>query len=395
MKNIIIDQVTYSNKFSKEVQADKLHLLFLQSLPGSSSSLTSALLLAVILWNHIEKTTLLAWLSVIVITSFCGFFLFVFYKWLKPDSVTILKWERPYYIVLVAGTLTWGLGGTLLMLQLSATYQPIVFAFLIGLAGGSLSAFSAITKFTMTAVISSLGPVIIFFFSKGDLISIILAIAGTLFIGSAFYFIKILSKVMHRSFLLTYVLAQAKEEAEKIAQTDALTGMNNRRAFYDFASTQIEYCRRNDHPVSILLLDIDNFKQINDNRGHDAGDKTIKEVANIIMNNVRASDFCGRIGGEEFAVLLCNTTLQNACDVAEHIRKAIFLNAIEFSNHTIQVTASIGASTGLKTIDQLLKSADMAMYQAKRLGKNRVESIDPITRNPRLKTEQKSDPHKA
>jgi len=167
----------------------------------------------------------------------------------------------------------------------------------------------------------------------------------------------------------------AKEEALRLACTDPLTGMNNRRAFFDFGRVIEEQAQRAGLTYSIIVLDIDHFKVINDTLGHQSGDEVIKDVANAILGIVRASDIPGRIGGEEFAIILPNTSVEEAMPLADRLRTCIEKVTIVEGGKKRPVTASFGVadgSDGEVPIDKVINWADSAMYSAKQAGRNRV-----------------------
>lgn len=163
----------------------------------------------------------------------------------------------------------------------------------------------------------------------------------------------------------------------EMAMTDPLTGLLNARAYYDLCNQQINLSHRMMSTYSVLFVDLDHFKKINDTYGHVTGDVVLKQTANCLTDNLRKSDIVGRIGGEEFSIFLPNTDKQHAVILAETIRKYIELQKIDIGNGiSIQITASIGVSAeegfGVSTITELQKFADSAMYQAKHAGRNRV-----------------------
>jgi len=160
--------------------------------------------------------------------------------------------------------------------------------------------------------------------------------------------------------------------------TDALTGLHNRRYLERRLSEEIARSRRYGHPLSCLFIDADHFKLVNDLHGHSAGDQVLRELSLRVRECLRASDVATRFGGEEFALLLPQTDLVEALKLAERIRQRVQRNAIQTGNgNELAVTISIGVSE-LKEADQkdagdrLISSADAALYQAKRQGRNRV-----------------------
>lgn len=168
---------------------------------------------------------------------------------------------------------------------------------------------------------------------------------------------------------------QAEQKLREFAEKDALTGIMNRRKFYEVLEQESERATRYTRSLSLIMFDIDHFKVINDTYGHAAGDAVLKKTASVVLDQVRKSDFLGRIGGEEFAVLATETAVESAVALAQKIR-----SAIETTRHgTVgRITVSIGVSSyasGL-TMDEFVRRADEALYIAKNNGRNRVECYD-------------------
>jgi len=183
--------------------------------------------------------------------------------------------------------------------------------------------------------------------------------------------------------LLTYgnvsELARQAEALERLASVDGMTGLNNRRHFLVLAESEWSRFRRYGRPLALSMIDIDLFKSINDTYGHDVGDDVIKAVADILQKNKRTSDIAGRLGGEEFALILPESTLDRALAAAERLRQLVADGAINVEGHRLSVTISIGASAGdadMSGVDELLKQAGIALYEAKRSGRNRVCRVD-------------------
>jgi diguanylate cyclase (GGDEF)-like protein len=170
--------------------------------------------------------------------------------------------------------------------------------------------------------------------------------------------------------------ARLHRVVERQAVTDALTGLANRRQFYEVLGREYERAQRFGTPLSLILLDIDDFKQINDSRGHLAGDAVLHGVAATLAELIREIDMAARYGGEEFAILLPQTAQEGAALLAERLRREIASRPIRFGPDEIEgITASFGVAAGpedsMTQID-LIASADAALYQAKRDGKNHV-----------------------
>lgn len=169
---------------------------------------------------------------------------------------------------------------------------------------------------------------------------------------------------------------KAEQQLESLAKTDPLTGLHNRRSFMEIAERELARSARHGSPLAILMLDIDHFKAINDTHGHRVGDLALKEFAKLARQTLRGFDCIGRIGGEEFAVLLPQADLNQAMCAAERIRQLIERSPLSLEQGLpLQFTVSIGVaaiSDPSTNIDTLLNKADAALYQAKNAGRNRV-----------------------
>jgi diguanylate cyclase (GGDEF)-like protein len=169
-------------------------------------------------------------------------------------------------------------------------------------------------------------------------------------------------------------LEKANTELELIAAFDSLSGLLNRRSLFTRISIEIERSIRLDVPLTGLMIDIDKFKGINDNYGHQCGDMVIREIGARLQAGLRKYDYAGRYGGEEFFVVLSNSKEMQASGIAERFRKDIEDLKFECGGETIKVTVSIGAAryaTG-ESQESWIERVDRAMYQAKQTGRNRV-----------------------
>lgn len=171
-----------------------------------------------------------------------------------------------------------------------------------------------------------------------------------------------------------------REKLRKQAQTDALTGVNNRRRFFELAQKEFKRSLRYATPLTVMMIDIDHFKSVNDTYGHQIGDRTLKKIASIIKRSLRSSDAMGRIGGEEFAVFLPQTQGSDGARFAERLRAKIAQAPLPVaSQHTLALSVSIGVSElmpGDEKFQQLLHRADQGLYLAKSGGRNRVKFVD-------------------
>ncbi|TDJ16097.1 MAG: GGDEF domain-containing protein [Gammaproteobacteria bacterium] len=163
-------------------------------------------------------------------------------------------------------------------------------------------------------------------------------------------------------------------EAVNASARDPLTGVNNRSRFREVLDREVELSRRHGIPLSLIMLDVDRFKSINDAHGHLAGDVALKSIADCTLSCIRDSDILFRYGGEEFCIALANTSLSGARKLAERVRRALEILVVRASGTRLHVTASFGVATLGKEDDaaHLVEKADHSLYRAKALGRNRI-----------------------
>jgi len=162
----------------------------------------------------------------------------------------------------------------------------------------------------------------------------------------------------------------------RAANMDSLTQLYNKKYFIDALNKEFSFSRRNTQPLSLLMIDIDHFKAVNDNHGHMAGDLVLKSVGQYLMKNLRLENVAARYGGEEFAIILRNVHGEMAMVIAERLRKSIENERIVYRGKILQVTVSIGVATlegkNFETLEDLIRFADENLYEAKESGRNRI-----------------------
>lgn len=183
--------------------------------------------------------------------------------------------------------------------------------------------------------------------------------------------------------VLFYVstVSASQRALRRMATIDALTGLFNRRHLQELADKEIARHARHPDQLSFLLLDVDHFKQFNDRHGHDTGDRILARVSTVLAQTLREQDFIGRWGGEEFLVVLPGTGLVQAIQTAERIRCSVETHSWVFEDLEVSVTVSVGVSQyrSGENLSAAVARADMALYEGKRLGRNRVEvgAVEP------------------
>jgi diguanylate cyclase (GGDEF)-like protein len=171
-------------------------------------------------------------------------------------------------------------------------------------------------------------------------------------------------------------LAAERQRLATEASTDGLTGLANRRHLDEYLEEHFRIASRYGTPLSVMMVDIDHFKRVNDEYGHDVGDQVLREVALTLRETMREADLCARYGGEEFVVVMPSTGLEGATECAERVRAAVERRVMFASGNKLRVTVSVGVS-GYRGGEQpaagwMVKEADMALYEAKRNGRNQV-----------------------
>jgi diguanylate cyclase (GGDEF)-like protein len=279
------------------------------------------------------------------------------------------------------GLLTWFLIG----------YDPVLDATLVALLCGVTSINAQVYGTYVVAYYGQIG--ILWAVSAFGLLQVSSSqsaldfVAGlSVFISLTAYYTRAISKrllegirLQHANASLAAQLRTALRKVELDAATDALTGHWNRRALDDVLRQQVERRASSGRPFSILMLDIDFFKNINDEYGHMVGDDVLRAFAQRLREFLRSGDFCARFGGEEFVVVLPDTSLATAIEVGERIRKGI-AQAPLLTKPGVQATVSVGVATmeQEQSINELFAAADAAVYLAKNHGRNQVRSHMPM-----------------
>ena len=190
-------------------------------------------------------------------------------------------------------------------------------------------------------------------------------------------------------------LLEANERLRHMSQTDALTGLDNRRNLEDRLVEMFEHAKRLKEPFACVMCDLDRFKSVNDSHGHQAGDAVLKQFARILRDEVREIDRAGRYGGEEFMLLLPGTVLDAAVTFAERVRKQVETHTFTFEDISIRRTASFGVSAWphprIGNCEGLMRAADDALYVAKETGRNRVVRFDSDEFNEHIAAKDGSD----
>ena len=358
-----------------QVRTDKLQLLFHQSFLATFGSVGGALALSWLQRDLGNHEVIVPWLITLCVAGMVRLSLFWAYHRSALQYRTPARWEGVYWATLVFTAGTWGLGAFLLMSRDNLLSQAITLFFAIGMAGSAISAYSAYRSMTLVAIGLVLLPTTLGLLTGSSSEQRVLAFTTLAFSAFVVRATRELSHALQSLLRLRRELEIEHRIASNAARTDELTGLNNLRAFKEQADTMFTASRCNGLPLCALLVDIDHFKQINDTHGHATGDRVLQAVAQALKTTLREADLCGRLGGEEFGVLLTGTNLHEALQLAEKLRLAIQAIVVPMDNTALRVTISVGvaeAGAACADITTLLAQADAAMYHAKANGRNRV-----------------------
>lgn len=327
------------------------------------------------------------------------------YAMIWSDSVWAQQWMNPIFITLAATT---GIIFAFSFLNIRKLFPRLFFytsifcllfgttqLVLIGLDKQSISVATSIAFVMFFSVFTFYCAIISFHRGHRDAIYYLVATIATL-IGAGITALTVWAIIPYTiltyraaeiaistdALLLSMALAEQirrahkeKLQAQQLARIDMLTKLNNRRAFNEICSPIWHNAIRHKHKLCIILLDIDEFKLINDNHGHAAGDLVLKEVANVLHDAIREGDVLARWGGEEFAIMLPLTSLEDAVNMAERIRETVSSMPVTYGISKIKTTISSGVAqidSNTKSIEDLFTIADAGLYQAKQTGRNKV-----------------------
>jgi len=282
---------------------------------------------------------------------------------------------RVFFYSIIFSAFVWNFGFMSSIIYSPDNYEFIAISLIMGILTAGTVSLSSMYKVFVVYFILMITPISIIMLYMGEHSHY----GVLLFISIYIPTILMLAKSVNRSIVnyskLNEELNIKVEELNKISVTDVLTGIYNRRYFFESSKKLIDLSKRENATVSLLMIDIDYFKKINDTYGHIAGDMVLVELCKEINKMTRTSDIFARIGGEEFTILLYNTNLTKAKLIAQNICDTISSKEFIFEDKSIDVTISIGVSQlcdEISTLDELYMSVDLRLYEAKNEGRNRV-----------------------
>jgi len=363
----------------ERIRAERIRFVVAQSPRSILISPLAGAILAVAIWNAADHARIVAWVVGVTALAIPRLVSLRRLRTIELTGAGLRRAELWLGGPILAIALWWGVGGLFLLTPGNHTEQIVVFAFILMMAGGTGSTYPAHPGIVAPAVVAFAAPIAVVFVLDDDVPHIALAAAAALYVAVSFHAFHILGHFFERSHHLAHALEVEKAKVEELARVDFLTQVATRRAFCEVADAALRHADRYQRPVSMLVVDLDHFKDVNDRHGHAAGDAALRSVARQIREVHRATDTSGRLGGEEFGILLPETSIEEAVGIAERLRARIADHDLAHDGQPIHLTLSVGvaASRDGDTLDQLMARADAAMYDAKRAGRNRVATAEP------------------
>lgn len=359
-----------SPDISKAVEARAVAHLFDQLASASLVNVLLAALVAPALWGHAPAGLVVGWTAAVIVVSVVRLLLLRWYR--RTSAPAPARWRRRFLLVAAASGLIWGLAAPLFVpITPSLPVLALVIA-LAGLAAGALPNLAVVLHVYLIFLGVTLMPLAITYFQFGDEIRVLIGAMTVLYAAALATSGRMYNHYLRYAYELTARLNEANRDLDHLSRHDPLSGLKNRATLESALHHELERSARYGSQCALIMLDIDHFKRINDNHGHEVGDRVIVAVGERIAAECRRTDQAARWGGEEFMLLLPETSLMGAQTIAERLRQRIA--AAEFDN-VGPVTASLGvavSSTGEQP-SALLKRLDDALYAAKQNGRNRVE----------------------
>ena len=369
---------------AEHIRGERVRFVFIQSALPIVFSPLSAIILSFTLWNSVDRQVLTWWtagllaLCVVRVGTNIGFARAV------AGESEIRRWERIFIASIMLVDLWWGFGSLLLLSPHELLIvDAVVFAFVMLMAGGHAASYAAHPFTVVAGVLCLVVPITVDFALKPDTFHRAMAFVSVMFVAASLRSIRTLGYFFGRTYRLAHELKEEKAKAEENARTDFLTGLQNRRAFYEDGERLLRSLELSGRPAAVLMFDIDHFKQINDRYGHAGGDVAIRAVAELIRGQLPVGDLAARLGGEEFALLLPDVKLEEAVATAEKVRDACEHMVVDFQGQKIAFTTSVGVAAlhAGNTLDGWIAHADAALYRSKQEGRNRVSTELPESAN--------------
>tara|TARA_R110001583_G_scaffold145698_1_gene297684 strand:- start:7990 stop:9087 length:1098 start_codon:yes stop_codon:yes gene_type:complete len=325
--------------------------------------------------------------SILLLWFFCQTFIAIyrfhnakmFSKYLLSEEHKKIKTNETVFIFLiVAQSILWTISSILVLIYAPQPFEFVMFIVIIGVITASVLSMSSLYKAYLIFFFTMITPQILIMIYYGEHQHIGLVFFIAIYIPATILLSKSMLNTRIAGIEAQELIEKSAEAFRQLSITDNLTNIYNRRYFFEMAHNKILSANREQKTLCLLMLDIDLFKNINDSYGHQGGDYILKKLVDEIKIIIRKSDIFARVGGEEFVILLDDTSLKGAQVIAEKIRSAIENKHFNYNALAIKTTLSIGISELNKEnidIEGLYKKADKHLYMAKKQGRNKVCSL--------------------
>jgi len=337
-----------------------------------AGNLTASLMLVFLIHSAVDNRIALSWLGLHTGFNLIRFLLTVRYRSrvLQTEDEINARYRHYRRMIVVSG-LIWGLSAFLLFPANAIEYQLLYLLVIVGFTATAMSLVNILPKAYPLLLLLIFAPIYFRLAHATTEFSVSLSLVLTFFI----LFMLAAAQAFRRN------LIEAIELRIKLRQQaiqDVLTGIYNRRYFMEQLKAEWNRCMRHQQPITIIIIDIDHFKKLNDRYGHKQGDECLIEIARLLNSGTRRTgEFVARIGGEEFAIVLPNAKSAAAIKLAEKLRNDLSLIRFSHKNEHFHISASMGIACTIPNLggdcERLFEAADEALYQAKDAGRNRYQ----------------------
>jgi diguanylate cyclase (GGDEF)-like protein len=378
----------FDRSFNSRVKQKRNAVFYSHASGNMSNFLIGALFLSIVLWEYNASTTLiLTWLSLVVIAAFVTV---IVEKSVRTNaslnSSLDERWVKQRLIIGGMNALIYGITPLLLPEDVAPAAELYLFIILSTLITVASVSYSTIPKFVYLLCLFSLGPLTLYFFIKADHFHIILAFTTLAWALIVLRKASDVSKTTIDQIIDSERLQdeiklheKVKQQIKAMAHYDLLTGIANRRLLESILNRSISRAKRENSKVGFIIIDLDDFKPINDQYGHQAGDAILKHVAANLSRMLRASDLVARIGGDEFCIVLEDAIDPNLIEPMLIKISEVISQPVRYLDQSLSVGASLGYSQlpdDGDSMDSLMRAADMRMYASKR--ERKLISIEAV-----------------
>lgn len=345
------------------------------------------LLVAFELWGAVPQWAIVSWMSACLLIAGIRYTVTDYFTKhpVQSDEEVMTRLKMFRAGVMISGAL-WGLSAWLVYGHHIDRYELFIAYMIAGVSAGTAIVYLIDLVSALSFLYLGILPMLVMFLFSEDSVLMIMSVATATYLFLTTVSMKVFNRKLIEGIYLRWKIEQHAQENEKLALYDALTGLPNRRLLMERLEVALRNTTRTAKPLAVMFIDLDKFKALNDKEGHDMGDVLLKQFAERLQNNMRETDTVARIGGDEFVVMMENLNEANVpADmlvkrIADKLMVGLQLpyqlsRQLEYSL-TPSIGIAVSSTDGATTVDALLKNADMAMYEAKKSGRNNIKIHD-------------------